>query len=86
MLKAVKYLHDRNVWHRDLKSANIMISQESGTRIIKVGSTNIGSRVSVVEGSLRIRVSAMNGFLLLGLSVIDEFLRVRFLWLMSFCV
>lgn len=36
MLHVLKYLHANHVWHRDLKSANILVKLEGGQRIIKV--------------------------------------------------
>ena len=36
MLHAVTYLHQQDVWHRDLKSSNVLMSHMYGQRIIKV--------------------------------------------------
>ena len=36
ILHVLKYLHASNVWHRDLKSANVLVKLENGQRIIKV--------------------------------------------------
>eukprot|EP00210_Caulerpa_lentillifera_P002311 g2218.t1 len=36
ILTAVEYLHSQNVWHRDLKSANILLNVEDGQRVCKI--------------------------------------------------
>lgn len=36
LLCAVSYLHSQNVWHRDLKSANVLLTLENGVRVVKV--------------------------------------------------
>ncbi|KAG1665299.1 hypothetical protein FOA52_015876 [Chlamydomonas sp. UWO 241] len=36
LLSAVQYLHNNNVWHRDLKSANVLVAFEAGCRVVKV--------------------------------------------------
>ena len=45
MLHAIKYLHDTGVWHRDIKTSNVLLTTEDGRRIVKVsmqGSTISG--------------------------------------------
>lgn len=37
MLHAIKYLHDTGVWHRDIKTSNVLLTTEDGRRIVKVG-------------------------------------------------
>ncbi|CAL5226838.1 g9703 [Coccomyxa viridis] len=37
LLQALKFLHLNNVWHRDIKSSNIMVTRAEGHRIVKVG-------------------------------------------------
>eukprot|EP00892_Ulva_mutabilis_P011340 jgi/Ulvmu1/8579/UM045_0021.1 len=36
LLKAVQYMHGLNVWHRDLKSANVLLTVHEGRHIAKV--------------------------------------------------
>ena len=36
LLHALKYLHANNVWHRDLKSSNVMLTRAHGHRVVKV--------------------------------------------------
>ncbi|KAL3143658.1 hypothetical protein ABBQ38_002453 [Trebouxia sp. C0009 RCD-2024] len=49
MLHVLKYLHANHVWHRDLKSANVLVKLEGGQRIIKVA--DFGSaRFATQEG------------------------------------
>ncbi|KAA6421958.1 MAG: MAPK-related kinase [Trebouxia sp. A1-2] len=49
ILHVLKYLHANNVWHRDLKSANVLVKLENGQRIIKVA--DFGSaRFATQEG------------------------------------
>ena len=35
MLHAVTYLHQQDVWHRDLKSSNVLMAHMYGQRVIK---------------------------------------------------
>ena len=39
MLHALKYLHALNVWHRDIKSSNVMLGRKEGHKMVKVLST-----------------------------------------------
>ena len=36
LLHALRYLHGLAVWHRDLKSSNLLLANVNGRRIIKV--------------------------------------------------
>ena len=36
MLMALKFLHSINVWHRDIKSSNVLLARAKGHRIVKV--------------------------------------------------
>ena len=36
LLQALRYLHGTDVWHRDLKSSNLLLSRAGGRRIVKV--------------------------------------------------
>lgn len=36
ILTAVEYLHTHDVWHRDLKTANVLLTVENGQRICKI--------------------------------------------------
>lgn len=36
LLSAVSYIHSQKVWHRDLKSANVLLTLENGARVVKV--------------------------------------------------
>ena len=45
MLHVLKYLHANHVWHRDLKSAYVLVKLEGGQRIIKV----LGMAIPVLD-------------------------------------
>ena len=47
ILTAVEYLHSQNVWHRDLKSANVLLTVENGQRVCKIA--DFGSARSAVS-------------------------------------
>uniref|UniRef100_A0A7R9Z669 Protein kinase domain-containing protein n=1 Tax=Chlamydomonas euryale TaxID=1486919 RepID=A0A7R9Z669_9CHLO len=36
LLSAVRYLHANRVWHRDVKSANVLLASERGRRVVKL--------------------------------------------------
>jgi len=36
ILTAVEYLHSQHVWHRDLKTANVLLTVENGQRVCKI--------------------------------------------------
>lgn len=38
MLHALKYLHALNVWHRDIKSSNVMLGRKEGRKMVKARS------------------------------------------------
>ena len=37
LLHALKFLHANHVWHRDIKSSNVLLTTEGGMRLPKVG-------------------------------------------------
>ena len=47
MLHAIKYLHDTGVWHRDIKTSNVLLTTEDGRRIVKVSMQ--GSSISIAK-------------------------------------
>ena len=53
LLHALKYLHANNVWHRDLKSSNVMLTRAHGHRVVKVPLLLIVIAVTVTSGSTR---------------------------------
>eukprot|EP00803_Ostreobium_quekettii_P009627 evm.model.scf_446EXC.6 EVM.evm.TU.scf_446EXC.6 scf_446EXC:55715-62744(+) len=36
LLGGIRYIHSQSVWHRDLKSANVLLTMHEGVRIIKI--------------------------------------------------
>jgi mitogen-activated protein kinase 1/3 len=36
LLSAVHYLHERRIWHRDIKTANLLMLVQDGVRIVKI--------------------------------------------------
>ena len=48
MLHSVVYLHHENVWHRDLKSSNVLLSHQFGQRVIKVRPARDAANTSVI--------------------------------------
>jgi NIMA (never in mitosis gene a)-related kinase 1/4/5 len=46
---ALKSLHELNVMHRDMKSANILLTQENGVEVVKLGDLNV-SKVPTADG------------------------------------
>ena len=47
MISALKYLHDRNIIHRDLKLGNLLLANDKKT--IKLGDFGLSSRLEYRE-------------------------------------
>eukprot|EP01025_Chloroclados_australasicus_P011969 TRINITY_DN15414_c0_g1_i1.p1 TRINITY_DN15414_c0_g1~~TRINITY_DN15414_c0_g1_i1.p1 ORF type:complete len:213 (+),score=21.57 TRINITY_DN15414_c0_g1_i1:178-816(+) len=56
LTNAMRFLHDQHVWHRDLKSANVLISIEDGIRVLKIA--DFGSARSATRTGYNIAESA----------------------------
>lgn len=41
LLTAVEYMHGLNVWHRDLKSANVLLTVQEGRHIAKIADLGV---------------------------------------------
>jgi mitogen-activated protein kinase 1/3 len=47
----VRYLHEHHVWHRDFKSANVLMTLVNGRRVLKVA--DFGS-ARCAQGAVRL--------------------------------
>lgn len=55
-LMALKYFHDRNIVHRDIKSDNLILIQDEmipGKLQIKITDFSLASKIDPVEGGLK---------------------------------
>lgn len=51
ILNALLYLHANNVWHRDIKSANVLITLQRGYRIVKLADLGSARSASMADST-----------------------------------